>query len=193
MFFDGKTFRNDHKKTVNPKYAIGIEFMILLIPGILLGIYVSKKIMSPIKNLVFKIKELDPDDLPDHFSGEKSYNEIGVLTKTLEQTMSRIKQFIDREKEFTRDASHELRTPLTVVKGAVEIIEAQPDSEKNDLTQRALRRIKRSVKEMETTIETFLFLARENMDKKEICDISVAIDSALDQNQHLLEGKGSKG
>ncbi len=37
--------------------------------------------------------------------------------------MNRIKAFIRREKEFTRDASHELRTPLTVVKGAAEIID----------------------------------------------------------------------
>ncbi len=192
MFFDGRSFKQDHQKYISPKFSIFIIFLFLIIPGTLAGLYTSNRILSPIKDLIGKIKDLDPEKLPDQLSDKGYHNEIGVLTKTLEKTMSRIKQFIIREKEFTRDASHELRTPLTVIQGAVEIIEAQPDSEKNSLTQRALKRIKRSVSEMNTTIETFLFLAREDFDTNETCDVSVVLIAALEQNKHLLNGKSVK-
>ncbi len=43
--------------------------------------------------------------------------------------MARSHAFLERERRFTRDASHELRTPVTVVRGAVELLKALPETD----------------------------------------------------------------
>jgi signal transduction histidine kinase len=112
-----------------------------------------------------------------------------MLTRTIETTMNRINAFIQREKQFTRDASHELRTPLTIVKGAVEIMEQQPELDGNPLLKNPLKRISRSVRDMETTIETFLWLAREENGTEEPCRVEPVVRKAIEDNHYLIENK----
>ena len=136
-----------------------------------------------------QIKDLNPDHLPARFSQKHANNELGMLTRSVETTMNRINAFIQREKQFTRDASHELRTPLTIVKGAVEIMETQPELETNPLLKNPLKRISRSVRDMETTIETFLWLAREENGIDELCLVAPVARKAIGDNQYLIENK----
>lgn len=112
-----------------------------------------------------------------------------MLTSTIETAMQRINAFIRREKQFTRDASHELRTPLTIVKGAVEIMEQQPEIDTNPLLKKPLNRIARSVNDMETTVETFLWLAREENDPTETCEVEPAVRKAVENTRYLIENK----
>jgi signal transduction histidine kinase len=188
MVFHGRQFMEENT-TIRPRQMLMISLAVLLIPGFLLGLFTSRAILAPMVRLMEKIRALNPEDLPANLSDKTYANEIGVLTTTLEQTMARIRKFIDREKEFTRDASHELRTPLTIVKGAVEIMEAQPGAETNGLIKRPLARIKRSVFQMENTIETFLWLAREDVDPTGHCRVGEVVNRAVEGNRHILQGK----
>jgi signal transduction histidine kinase len=188
LFFHGRQFMEENN-IIRPGQVILISIAVLLVPGILLGMFTSRAILAPMGRLMERIRALKPENLPANFSDKPETNEIGVLTTTLEQTMSRIREFIDREKEFTRDASHELRTPLTIAKGAVEIIESQPEAETNGLIKRPLARIKRSVLEMEQTIETFLWLAREDVDPRGRCRAGEVVDRVVEGSRHLLYGK----
>ena len=38
----------------------------------------------------------------------------------------RMRPFVHRERDFTRDASHELRTPLTVIRVASDLMQSDP-------------------------------------------------------------------
>ena len=104
--------------------------------------------------------------------------------------MERVRRFVDREKQFTRDASHELRTPVTVIKGAVEILKRQPVSEERSV-RRPLKRIERSVANMEHIIEAFLWLAREEAteDTGQHCDLETAVQEAISQLKPLFNEK----
>jgi signal transduction histidine kinase len=188
MLFHGRQFMEENS-TIRPHQVLMFSLTVLLIPGLILGMFTSRAILAPMVRLMEKIRALNPEDLPANLSDKTYANEIGVLTTTLEQTMARIRKFIDREKEFTRDASHELRTPLTIVKGAVEIMEAQPEAETNGLIKRPLARIKRSVFQMENTIETFLWLAREDVDATGHCRVGEVVHRAVEGNRHILQGK----
>ncbi|MCP4120022.1 MAG: HAMP domain-containing histidine kinase [Desulfobacteraceae bacterium] len=188
MVFHGRQFMEENDP-IRPRQMLMISLAVLLIPGLLLGLFTSRAILKPMVRLMEKIRALNPEDLPSNLSDKTYANEIGVLTTTLEQTMARIRQFIDREKEFTRNASHELRTPLTIVKGAVEIMQAQPEAETNGLIKRPLARIKRSVFQMENTIETFLWLAREDVDPTGHCRVGEVVNRAVEGNRHILQGK----
>ncbi len=71
----------------------------------------------------------------------------------------RVADFVERERDFTRDASHELRTPLTVIRVATDMMLADPDTQPR--TIRSLARVQRAGRDMESVIDAFLILARE--------------------------------
>src|SRR5690348_7746485 len=86
--------------------------------------------------------------------------DVAVLAKALHTLASRLEDFGERERNFTRDASHELRTPLTVIKVAADVLADEENL--SPFAQRSLTRISRSVREIESLIEAFLVLARES-------------------------------
>lgn len=188
MFFHGREFFEENAR-LHPRQILMISLALLLIPGVIIGYITSRVLFAPVVTLMAQIKGLNPDNIPARLSHKHANNEIGLLTRTIETTMNRIKAFIQREKQFTRDASHELRTPLTIVKGAVEIMEQQPELETNPLLKKPLKRISRSVKDMETTIETFLWLAREEGGAEEPCRVEPVVRKAIDDNRYLIENK----
>ena len=188
MFFHGREFFEENA-WLHPRQVPLISLALLLIPGIIIGYITSRMLYAPVVALMDQIKVLNPENIPVQFSQKHAKNEIGLLTRTIETTMNRINAFIQREKQFTRDASHELRTPLTIVKGAVEIMEVQPELETNPLLNKPLKRISRSVKDMETTIETFLWLAREEGGAEEPCRVEPVVRKAIEDNRDLIENK----
>lgn len=188
MFFHGREFFEENA-WLHPRQILMISLALLLIPGIIIGYITSRMLFAPVVTLMERINGLTPENIPTRFSHKHANNEIGMLTRTIETTMNRINDFIQREKQFTRDASHELRTPLTIIKGAVEIMETQPELGINPLLQKPLKRISRSVKDMEITIETFLWLAREEGGTEESCQVEPVVRRAIKDNQYLIEHK----
>ncbi|MDM8516860.1 HAMP domain-containing sensor histidine kinase [Desulfobacterales bacterium HSG16] len=188
MIFHGREFfqENDY---LHPKEILMLSLAFLLIPGIIIGYFTSRMLFAPVDSLMNQIKNLNPENIQTQFPYKHAANELGMFTRTIETTMNRIKAFITREKQFTRDASHELRTPLTIIKGAVEIMEQQPELAANPLLAKPLKRILRSTRDMETTIETFLWLAREEKGPEESCSLEPLVRKAISDHQYLMENK----
>ncbi len=164
--------------------------VVIAIFGIGVGFITSYVLLRPLIKLADRIRQSNPENLPINLSQDFADDEIGLLAQTLENAMKRIKDFIEREKQFTRDASHELRTPVTIIKGALELLELSPEYQQKTIC-RPIGRIKRSVQDMETTIETFLWLAREEnqFDEKKLCHIENVAAVAIEENRYLLKGK----
>ncbi len=124
----------------------------------------SKRAVSPVIWLAGQVQRWDPkrpeasalrpENLPLDVEGETL-----VLASSLHDFASRIESFVERERDFTRDASHELRTPLTVIRVAGDMMDG--DESLSVSTRRALRRIQGAGRDMEALIEAFLILARE--------------------------------
>jgi signal transduction histidine kinase len=170
--------------------------------GIFFGVSISRMVISPVvklARLVHTNKVSSPSNLPVQ---EFSDDEVGILAKSIHQYIDRIHHFLDREKRFTREASHELRTPVTVIKGALTLL--KNDSELSiDRKGKLLDRIDRAVKDMESNIETFLVLAREENREQgqekdhddgpsknfEMVDVRSSIENVLAMNQYLLDVK----
>ena len=85
-------------------FAASRRFLLVLVIvgvfGIFMGLLASKKLIAPLNKLVLQVKGLDPDHLPTDFSKKYKNDEVGILAKALEKSMHRIKEFIDREKNF---------------------------------------------------------------------------------------------
>jgi signal transduction histidine kinase len=126
---------------------------------------VSKRAVSPIIQLAQSVSALDPikpdlSALEEIRRSSSSDQEVQTLAESIEVFAKRNEYFVERERDFTRDASHELRTPLTIIKIAADVMLA--DTEPSPLAEKSLYRIKRATRDMESLIEAFLILARES-------------------------------
>ena len=124
----------------------------------------SKRMVVPVSWLANQVAHWDPRD-PDasaiasaHLPAEAG-DEVRKLSRALTGLSQRVGDFVQRERNFTRDASHELRTPLTVIRVATDLMLA--DTENSSRTRRSLSRIQQAGRDMEAVIEAFLILARE--------------------------------
>jgi signal transduction histidine kinase len=79
---------------------------------------------------------------------------------------------------------------LTVVKGAAELIEAQPTA-RQKAVRKPLDRLYRAVGEMEETIEVFLELAREDsLDSAvKLCPLRQVVEDVIEHHRRLLANK----
>ena len=57
------------------------------------------------------------ENLPVRADGD-----VESLAYALHGFATRLEEFVERERAFTRDASHELRTPLTVIKASADML-----------------------------------------------------------------------
>ncbi|MCF7971454.1 MAG: HAMP domain-containing histidine kinase [Methylococcaceae bacterium] len=90
---------------------------------------------------------------------ESTDSEMIILVNALSHFTEKLAAFIERERNFTRDASHELRTPLAVIKSSLALLQKRNDFQANEA--KAVILIDRTVRDMESLIETLLLLARE--------------------------------
>lgn len=137
----------------------GIATLIMTLVSWCLAYWIAGKTISPLTHLANLVKGTQPSQLPKDFSGNYPENEIGILAQALEQSLSRIESFIDREKHFNRDVSHDLRTPIAIVQGGVELIINSPTLSEDD--QILIARIEAANRQMSQIVQTLLELARE--------------------------------
>ena len=141
--------------------------------GVLLVLYVSawlgfhrvRRAVSPMIALARKVRELDED--PANIERLKSLevpadadDEVRELTGALLRYSQRLALFLERERQFTRDASHELRSPLTVIRIAASLLLEDPEI--TPARRRTAQRIQRACQDMESLTHAFLLLARES-------------------------------
>ena len=125
----------------------------------------SRRMVLPINRLAEEVARWDPmhGDLaaPLLVSGfvEEPSREVHALAYALHGLTGRVAEFVQRERDFTRDASHELRTPLTVIRVASDMLLSDPALPVHG--RRSLERIQRAGRDMEAVIDAFLILARE--------------------------------
>ncbi len=141
--------------------------------AVLLVLYVStwwgfrrlRRAVSPMIALARKVRELD--EAPSNIERVQALevpadadDEVRELTDSLLRYSKRLAHFLERERQFTRDASHELRSPLTVIRMAVSILLEEPNL--SESKRRTVQRIQRATYDMEELTNAFLLLARES-------------------------------
>lgn len=151
--------------------AIGLTGLISLVLSLLATYLVSwltyrtsKRLVVPVSWLAGVVSRWDPRTAdvaaikPGNLPPEAG-SEVQQLAEALVGMTERVTDFVQRERDFTRDASHELRTPLTVIRVATDMLLADPDT--SAATSRSLARVQRAGRDMEAVIDAFLILARE--------------------------------
>ena len=145
----------------------------------------SKRMVAPVTWLAGVVARWDPlspntGPLSPHNLPIDAGLEVRRLAHALRGMAARVSEFVDRERQFTRDASHELRTPLTVIRVASDIMAA--DAEIPERSRRAVARIQRAGHDMQSVIDAFFILARDaEVDaERERFDVHEVVDDEVE-------------
>lgn len=154
----------------------------------------SKRLVSPVSWLAKVVAQWDPR-VPDAAVlkpgnlPKDSAREVHDLSRALADLAGRVGDFVQRERDFTRDASHELRTPLTVIRVATDLMLAEPELAPR--MARSLGRVQRAGRDMEAVIDAFLILAREAdiEPRSEELAVRAIVDDEVERTRSLLGNK----
>jgi signal transduction histidine kinase len=136
--------------------------LIFLLSATFVGIFIAfifsrfivQTTISPLRTLANVVKSGQVDQ-----SGfVKLDDEIGFLARSISEKDRQLRQFLEREKNFTGDVSHELRTPLAIIWGASEVLDAELLD--NPAARKHVARILRTTEEAANLAAVLLVLAR---------------------------------
>ncbi len=158
----------DEEQVANLAFYFGVVPLSLVLLLIYLFAWLSyrqsRKAISPVIKLAYIVEQFDfrrqsLAQLDLNELKRTSDTDVIKLIDALDHFAERLEQFIQREKNFTRDASHELRTPLAVIKSSLALLQKRKDFQPNE--NQSIARIDHTLRDMESLIETLLLLARE--------------------------------
>ena len=141
--------------------------LIFIYIGLLFTYRFSRKTFSPVSLLAKQLNEIDfSKNQLDNFilnsNTHKIDEEIEILYNAIQNLGARLQAFIERERNFTRDASHEMRTPLTVINIASDMLVSE--QQLSNPAKMSITRIKKAASDMLELTNAFLLLARESDD-----------------------------
>jgi signal transduction histidine kinase len=191
LVFDGESVRE-----------LSLWFGLVPLAGVLVVLYLTSWIayrathraVSPVEWLAREVRRLDPR-APDEsvFAPERlpvsSDREVVALAEALTSLSRNINEYIERERNFTRDASHELRSPLTVIRLAADMLLSE--QELDHPARNSALRIRRAATDMQELTEALLLLARESdqgLSTQTVCINDLVVEEG-ERARMLVEAK----
>jgi signal transduction histidine kinase len=165
-----KSFADSRELLDNLRNVLLLIYPLILVSLYLTMRYLAGKSIEPLEIISQKTNQITQQNLNERVPETGSNDEIGQLTRAINNLLGRLEQAMQREKQFTSDASHELRTPLAVLRGTLEVLIRKPRSaeEYESKVKTALVSIDR----MSAMIDQLLALARvengKNLVKEEL-------------------------
>ncbi|MBN7810945.1 HAMP domain-containing protein [Algoriphagus sp. H41] len=162
--------------------------LLILYPGILLSLfltmrYLAGKSIQPIRQIIDKTNQISQSNLNERVPLAEPNDEIGQLTRSINELLERVEASLIREKQFTSDASHELRTPLSVLRGTLEVLIRKPRTQEEYVEK--IKSAFASIDRMSATIDQLLALAREEKGKfsvREELELITFLEEVTDQS-----------
>ena len=147
---------------------LAIAGMVIIVALIGFGLAWNQagRLAAPVLQLARQINATTADRLEIDLIDRN--DEIGKLSQSYSNLISRINDFIQREQAFTRHASHELSTPLAIMRSNLELAK-QPGID-DAMYARAISRMEQALERMLLAREERLQKADEALDFRLILD-----------------------
>lgn len=165
--------------------VLGVTAIVLLAG--LAAAAISRRLVEPITALADRLTQIDPGERHVRIGAQFAGNELEPIARSVDAFMERLDGFVEREQSFTATASHELRTPLAVMRGAVELLEAQ--AQDRPAAAKALARIQRAVRDMSEFTDALLALSREqpaNTQTETYCDVRSVLARIVEDQRSVV-------
>lgn len=154
-----------------------ISFISILILIYLAGIFLSKKTLSPLSEMVNQIKKITAGKLQLRLKTTQEKDELNELAQSFNGMLERLENSFDAQKYFVSNISHELRTPLSAI-----ITELELASEKDQTQEEYQQTIQYALEDsrnMAKLSNSLMDLAKASYDPNEISFSEVRLDEVL--------------
>lgn len=158
------------------KVLIGIFFSSLLFM-FLFGQFFAHRILSPLGHMLKNVRRIRANNLSLRLNENNSNDELGELTRMLNQMLDRLHDSFTMQKNFISNASHELKNPLTAILGEAEIALYKPRS--NDEYVVSLQKIQAEAERLNQLTRNLLSLAQADFDLSSINQKPIRIDELI--------------
>ena len=187
---------NDILIAVKERKAFIIRTMIAVALVILIfSLFLNKYILKPIGLLVnfsdsIKNKSDQNIDIKKVFIRN---DEIGKLTKSIDEMTKELQHRTNRAETFSNDLAHEIRNPLASLKSASELLDKTTQKNESEkllkIINHDVERIERLITDYSQMLKDEASLSREKMSKIDLIDI---IDNVVEDFKQDLENQNKK-
>ena len=186
---------NEIRTAINERKSFIIRTAFLVVIVILIfSLVLNRYFLKPIKNLVSYTKIIkEKSKKKSNIEMLKKRNdEIGVLSKSLDDMTNDLYKRINVAENFSTDLVHEIRNPLASLKSASEIIGDTEDQSKREKLVKILthdvERIERLITDYSQMLKDEVALSKEQMNK---IDLKSVVESVVDDfNSIYAEKRG---
>jgi len=152
--------------------------------------------LKPIKIMTHKVRDISVRNLSTRLDVRGTKDELKDLAATFNSMMDEIERAYENQKQFVSDASHELRTPIAVIKGYASMVNRW-GKEDPAVLEESLKAIEDESRNMQSLVESLLFLARRDkgtmeMEKEEF-SIKELMEEILKETQLIDSGHTING
>ncbi len=125
------------------------------------GAWLSHRALKPVQGIAAAALSISIENLSERLPVPETGDELGALTKVLNQMLSRLESAVKTLSQFAGDASHELRTPLAVIRTTAEL--ALRRNRPPEAYRQSLEQIVLEAQRMSQLVEDLLLLARKDI------------------------------
>ncbi|MEO0014397.1 MAG: hypothetical protein RLZZ535_2786 [Cyanobacteriota bacterium] len=128
--------------------VIQVLVMMLLFASLLAWL-AAGRVLAPLRNLSATVKSISESDLSQRIDTQGK-GEVAQLGRIFNAMMDRIENAFDTQRNFINDAGHELKTPITIIRGHLELMDTDPQSQQEtvELVIDELDRMNRLVEDL---------------------------------------------
>jgi two-component system heavy metal sensor histidine kinase CusS len=122
------------------------------------GWWIARKALDPVNSIAASAEQITAEKLDRRLPVPVVQDEIGRLTRVLNEMFDRLDESFRQAIRFSADASHELKTPLTVLRSSIEDLLESPSL--SDADRAAVANLLEQTHRLSSITESLLLLAR---------------------------------
>ena len=144
------TYPDDERSDISTVVGVlALVGALLVTVSIVLALSLARRILQPVRRLTDTAMRIEDSDLSARIplTGDDELTELG---RTFNSMLDRLEDSFRSQRAFLDDVAHELRTPITIVRGHLELLDADPVEHEQTiaLVTDELDRMSRSVDEL---------------------------------------------
>ncbi len=149
----------------------------MLVTGVI-GFALASSALAPVRRITARAETIARGDFTARLDPPTVDDEIGRMTRLLNQMIERLFQALDANRRFAAHASHELRSPLAAVLGEVEVVLKRPRTVEE--YRQSLGRVHERLQQLAGLTEDLMLLVRAQERKAGVVS-EVPVRAAVDR------------